>query len=425
MTSNRPIPTAVSGARIVLGVALFCTLALAQIPTAQAQAFTVLHNFTGGNDGANPFAGVTLDHGGNVYGTTKTGAAGFGTAFKLTHRNSAWILNTLYTFHGEDGEFPLAKPIFGPDGALYGTTSGGFFNYGTVFRLAPPANVCQTTSCPWIQAVLYQFMNSPDGAGPNSNPVIFDSAGNLYGATEGGGQGNCDDAPCGTVYELSPGQGNWVETVLYRFRGSDGAVPNGVVLDNAGNLYGTTLYAGPAGYGGVFQLHDNGGIWSLVLLHNFSATDGGIPEAGVILDGRGNLYGATGWDGAFSGGTAFEIDAQGNFSTLYSFTDPGGHGIFTGPGPAARLMMDAAGNLYGTTYSDGLFGYGAVFKLTHTQSGWSYTSLHDFTGGSDGGYPISDIVIDSAGNLYGTASVGGNVSCNQGAGCGLVFEITP
>ena len=146
---------------------------------------------------------------------------------------------------------------------------------------------------------------------------------------------------------------------------------------------------------------------------------GNDPWAGLIIDPSGNLYGTTTGGGSGSGGTVFELTPANvgwTFKTLYSFSGNGG-------GPSDKLVMDAAGNLYGTTYIDGAYGYGTVFKLTPSNGGWTYTSLHDFTGGSDGANPISSLVFDANGNLYGTASQGGTGNCP--GGCGVVFEITP
>ena len=200
-----------------------------------------------------------------------------------------------------------------------------------------------------------------------------------------------------------------------------------MTIGTDGNLYGTTYLGGPTGVGTVFQLTNNGGNWSNTTLYSFSGDDGGGPWAGIIRDRQGNSYGATGWDGANRAGTIFKIDSAGNFNLLYTFTNPGLGGILIGPGPAAKLMMDSAGNLYGTTYSDGAYGFGSVFKLLPSNGNWTYTSLHDFTGGADGGNPISDVVMDASGNLYGTTTGGGNTIglCYQGLGCGVVWEITP
>jgi uncharacterized repeat protein (TIGR03803 family) len=415
---------------------------MAFLPGANAQTLTVLHNFTGGADGASPSAGLMLDRGGNLYGTTSLGGnincfgSGCGTVYKLQHRGSGWTLSPLYLFNGEDGEFPGARVVFGPDGALYGTTaSGGTSSSGTVFRLQPPSSFCPTVSCSWIETVLHTFTDHPDGAGPGNGDVVFDSSGNLYGATTSGGTSDftcANDSPCGTVYKVSHVQGGWVETVIYNFFGlDDGAFPNGVAFDSSGNLVGTTSFRGANIRGTVFTLAPDGqGGWFESTLYSFSGgAVGAAPEAGVIPDGSGGFLGSTAYDGVGNGGTVWQLSPSGGnwlLTTLNSFNYSGMIG-FTPPGPASVLTMDAAGNLYGTTVLDGAHNQGSVFKLTRSGSGWTFSTLHDFTGGADGGQPWGQVVLDANGNIYGTASIGGSSvgSCYQGLGCGVVFEITP
>jgi uncharacterized repeat protein (TIGR03803 family) len=401
-----------------------------------AQTFSVLHNFSGGGDGANPIAGPTLDAGGNLYGTTfDDGAAGLGTAFKLTHRNSAWILTTLHSFGDyPDGEYPTARVVFGPGGALYGTTlEGGRDGVGTVFKLQPRINVCPTVSCPWTETMLYSFKNVPDAAYPAYGDVVFDAAGNLYGAAGGGTSGyTCaDDSPCGTVYELMRVQNGWNESVIWNFEGDDdGAFPNGVIVDSSGSVYGTTSFRGVNVRGTVFSLTSNGQGWAENSLYSFSGgSDGAAPEAGVISDGAGGFFGTTGYDGSGNGGTVFQLSSLGGnwlLNTLTSFNFSGTLGV-TPPGPQGVLVMDANGNLYGATTLAGAYNQGSVFKMTPSGGGWTLTTLHDFTGGADGGQPVGQVVLDASGNIFGTASVGGSSvgSCYQGLGCGVVFEIIP
>ncbi len=246
-------------------------------------------------------------------------------------------------------------------------------------------------------------------------------AGNIYGTTYGGGGGSCPGG-CGIVFKLTPAGSGWTESVIYTFAGgADGASPwAGVTFDHAGNLYGTTTAGGAFGAGTVYELSPSGGGWTKRTLHSFqlSQTDGSAPFAGVIFDPSGNLYGATQYGGSGSGGTVFELSPSGGswiFTTLYSFNASGGG---RAKGPVANLAIDGAGNLYGTTAGDGVHGAGSVFKLTHAGGSWTYTSLHDFTGGSDGQLPRSNVVFDSSGNLYSTAYGGVD-------GKGVVFEITP
>ena len=422
--------------------ALAFALALAHVtaatPPAQAQTLTVLHSFSGTKDGATPLAGLTQDRQGNLYGTTNKGAAGYGTVFKLAHSNSGWTLDPLYSFQGSaDGANPVARVVFGPDGSLYGTTEyGGTTGYctggcGTVFNLKPQPSACKTAICPWIETILRRFTSGGDF--PESE-VIFDAAGTLYGTAYTGGSlapggGSGCWPSCGNVYKLTPSGGSWTESVLYNFTGyqygDDGANPvGGLIFDSAGNLYGTNSNYGNCGFGTLFKLTPSGGGWTETLLHDFcGGGDGGKPGASLIADASGNFYGAT--PGAYPGygtirGSAFMFTpsgAGGTYKLLYTFAEYGG-------GPAGQLVMDGAGNLYGTTITGGnsgcgAYGCGTIFKLTPSGGSWTYTELYDFSGGSDGGNPYSNLVMDGSGNFYGTASMGGQY------GNGVIFEFTP
>jgi len=402
--------------------AIAALLVLGCVSAAHAQTFTALHQFTNGLDGGYPMTGLTPDAAGNFYGTTSQGGTRGGTVFKLSQRNGAWVLTTLYSFPGYlGGAAPLGRVIFGPDGALYGTASidGHCDECGVVVQLRPPAIPCGSLTCPWTATVIHMFMhNEIDGFGPTGD-LIFDHAGNIYGTTSSGGQYGG-----GTVYELTPRNGSWTETVLYSFSGPDGYTPfSGVVFDNAGNLYGTTLYGGSSGDGVLFELSPSGSGWTETLLHSFMdanmSPNGSLPYAGLTPDGMGSFYGTTeegglgqcfGGPGIFGCGTVF----QGSGSTVYSFiqqplTSPGG--------PMSPVTLDAQGNLYGTTYAAGADFEGSVFMLTAGQ--FAYTSLHDFTNGIDGSHPIGNVVRDSSGNLFGTTRYGGTHLA------GVVWEITP
>jgi uncharacterized repeat protein (TIGR03803 family) len=423
--------------RLGFASALFIALTLLFVQGANGQTFTVVHNFTGGSDGANPYAGLTPDAFGNFYGTTGLGGhGGSGTVLKLSRRNSEWILTTLYSFGGTpDGYLPTARVVFGPDGALYGTTeAGGEDNQGTVFKLQPSPRNCPTASCPWKETILHSFAGAPDGSGPSSGDIVFDSSRNIYGATLSGGTSFPDcanDSSCGTVYQLARGQNGWSEAVIWNFVGEeDGAFPNGVIAGNSGILYGTTNFRGANSWGTVFSLLPNGnGGWTESTLYSFSgAADGGGPEAEVISDGSGGFLGSTSSGGFGHGGTVFHLSSSGGnwlLNTLSSFNYSGTLGL-TPPGPNAGLVMDADGNLYGTTALAGAHNQGSVFMLTPSNGGWTLTTLHDFTGGADGGQPLGQVVLDASGNIFGTASVGGSSigSCFQGLGCGTIFEIT-
>ncbi len=395
-------------------------------PRAHAQTFTLLHQFTGGPDGAVPMTGLTPDAAGNFYGATTGGAVnncagGCGTVFKLSRRNGAWVLTTLYSFQGFlNGSQPTARVIFGPDGALYGTASstGQCDRCGLVFQLSPPLTPCGSFTCPWNLTILHKFRrDGVDGFNPNGGDLVFDRSGNIYGTTYDGGA-----SAKGVVYELTHTGGTWTETILHNFTGPDGAQPvAGVVFDSAGNLYGTTINGGSAADGIIFELSPSGAGWTERVLHTFTdvSPDGSHPYAGLTPDGAGSFYGTTGFGGTnpcFAGtgnlgcGTVF----HGFGSTVYSFSRR--HIINEPGGPWSPVTPDAEGNLYGTTYSNSANGYGAVFMLSAGQFG--YTSLHEFNNG-DGAYPIGSVFRDSNGNLFGTTSGGGDHLR------GVVWEITP
>lgn len=395
---------------------LLLALAVIVAQSAQAQTFTVLHQFTGGNDGAIPSAGLTMDSKGRLYGTTSFTSGngeGFGTVFRLAHSGAKWSLKTLHTFAGGfDGANPAARVIFGPSETLYGTTVQG----GNAFCNGKGCGTVFSMKLSGTETVLYRFTGSIDGSNPDTGDLTFDVAGNIYGTTGTGGPANL-----GTVFSLTFAYGSWAESVLHSFSGGigDGADPvGGVIFDSAGNLYGTTSGGGNGGGGSggiAFQLTPSGGFWTEHVLHQFceSVGDGCYPAATPIADPSGNLFGSTA--GAVGGlGTVFEL-ANGTWTetTLYLFA--GGCGTF----PNSALTMDAAGNLYGTAAQGGAYGNGTVFKLTNSGGSWTCTSLHNFTGGSDGALPVSNVIFDAAGNLYGTAQVGGAY------GNGVVFEITP
>ncbi|MGA2370846.1 MAG: choice-of-anchor tandem repeat GloVer-containing protein [Candidatus Korobacteraceae bacterium] len=400
---------------------LALALSVTTSQVTQAQTFSVVHNFTGGQDGATPWVGLTMDEAGNFYGDASAGGSSdFGVVFKLTQKNASWIFTPLYSFQGgNDGSDPQARVIIGPDGSLYGTTTSGGTGCngcGTIFNLRPQPSACSHAICAWNKTVLYSFSRG-DGFVP-SGDIIFDQAGAIYGTTSQGGAYGW-----GAVYKLTPSGGSWTESVLYNFTGgNDGANPlGGVIFDQSGRLHGTA-YSGGLGGGVIFQLTPVGSGWSDDTLYTFqSRSDGGGLWGGLITDKLGNLYGATLVFGSGGGGTVYELTPVGRsgweFTVLNSFTGS------TGP-LNSNLVMDAAGNLYGTTYNDGAHNLGSVFKLTPSGGGWTYTDLHDFTGGSDGGKPQSNVTFDANGNLYGTASEGGTGSqCN--GGCGVVWEITP
>jgi uncharacterized repeat protein (TIGR03803 family) len=369
-------------------------------PTAQAQTFTILHNFTGGTDGSEPLAGLSLDRAGNLYGTAAYGGhclrgSDCGTVFKLQLKNSNWVFSTLYEFSGgPDGKNPSARVIVGPDGRLYGTTTyGGTSGNGTVFRLQPPATLCRTSACPWKETVLHSFAGGNDGANPAYGDLTFDQAGNIYGTAPYGGSHGC-----GVVYELSPSAGGWTESILYTSTCADGGSPfGGVIFDNAGNLYGTISGNGDAS-GDVYKLTRTESGWAESTLYSFPFPGGAY--GGLIFDSAGNLYGLSFFDP-----TVYELSPSNGGWTYTELYVVGGYGTVAPP------TMDSAGNLYGT----GAFSDPEVFRVTPSNGQWTLTGFN----GSAGAGPYSNVIFDAGGNAYATASQGGT------PGAGVVFEITP
>jgi uncharacterized repeat protein (TIGR03803 family) len=392
-----------------------CVMAVLVAHSAQAQTYQVLHGFTGGTDGSSPAAGVTLDAKGNLYGTTPAGGDsacgnfGCGVVFRLSQTGHETLLHTFK--NGRDGAYPYAGLIRDAQHNLYGTSSSG-----TVFRLSPTDKF----------SPLYIFKGGAPLA-PSPSELIRDGQGNPYGTTYTGGDLSCGyyDEGCGVVFKLSPAG---KKTVLHTFKGgTDGEYPlAGVVQDAQGNLYGTTSTGGSSscsstGCGAVFKLSKTG---KETVLYTFTGgADGGYPEAGVILDAQGNLYGT-----AYSGGTGcnthgcgvvFKLSKTGKETVLYTFT-----GGTDGANPAGGLILDTQGNLYGTTYVGGDSscnppnGCGVVFRLSKTGI---ETVLHSFAGGpSDGEFPYAGVIRDANGNLYGTTVSGG-----PNFDWGVVFKLTP
>ena len=434
---TRSVTKLQSMSRAVTSV-LILSSTLLLVTGLNAQTYQVIHNFVGSLDGSEPTSGVTIDTAGNLYGTTFFGDQGTGTLYKMSHHGGGWLLSPLYYFTNiPTGVIPYARPIIGPDGAFYVTTGFGgvgpcvAYNSsgcGTVLQMRPLPTPPPTPITPWSEAVLYKFTGGSDGANPYSADVVFDRAGNLYGVAYNGGSINCPTG-CGVVYKLAKTGNSWSESVVYAFtNGTDGAHPwAGVTLDAGGNLYGTTSDGGAHGFGTVYELSPSGSGYAFQTLYSFQGqADGGLVYAGLIFDRVGNLYGATSTYGSGGGGTVFELSPSGNgwnFSVLYSFAGPMG-GFY--PGPVANLSFDNQGNLYGTTHLDGVFNFGAIFKLTPGAGGWTYTSLHDFTAGADGGDPRSNVSFDANGNMYGTASEGGTGDRQTCVGsCGVVWQIIP
>jgi len=380
--------------------------------SVNAQTYSVLYSFKGGADGQYPFARLNRDAAGNLYGTTDLGGVpDRGTVFKL---DSTGTETVLYTFSGADGGNPFAGMIRDAAGNLYGTTvTGGVSTCygipggcGTVFKLNPTGTL----------TVLHSFDGS-DGSGPFAG-LVYDNEGNLYGTTAQGGDLTCDGGnTCGVVFKLDK---KGVLTVLHTFTGgADGNNPSATLIrDAGGNLYGTAglggdLACGTLGCGTVFKLDPTG---TLTVLHTFTGgSDGAGPNAGLIQDPMGNLYGTTGRGGADNAGTVFKIDPSGTETVVHTFDGRSGGGD-----PIAGLIQDAAGILYGTTFSGGNLtcrnGCGTVFKLDPATG--RFKVLHAFAGGTDGTNPYAALTSDGSGNLVGTTNYGG------ANGDGTVFRIS-
>ncbi len=331
----------------------------------------------------------------------------------------------LYSFTGDpDAEYPSTDLVIDGAGNLYGmTVLGGDFGSGTVFRLSPSGNG-------WTATVLYSFTSTADGGQPYGG-VTLDDEGNLYGtAVVGGTGGTCVEAGCGVVWKLTNSEGSWSQSVIYNFTGGDdGYGPGGpVVFDNVGNLYGMTPTGGEFGLGVIYQLSPDGeGEWTLTVLHAFTGgEDGATGSSGrLLIDRGGNILGVATVGGEHGAGTIFRLSPSQSetsvtgvtwtLKTLYSFKgEP--DGVF----PYGGLVRDKWGNLYGTTYYGGEHGDGTIYKLAYNNGRWHESVLYSFTGGADGAYPISRLVFDSAGRLYGTTSEDGAAGCN----CGTIFRLT-
>lgn len=374
----------------------------------------VLHYFGKGDDGANPFGTLIFDAAGNLYGTTAYGSGGGGTVFELTPTAAGgWDEKILHRFDNVSGGYsPESALIFDAAGNLYGTASVGATFYGVVFQLSP------TASGEWTYEVLHRFADSVSDGGTPFGGLVFDAAGNLYGTTYVGGVWDK-----GTVFELSPTlTGEWRETLLHSFSGgADGRRPAcTLIFDAAGNLYGTTF----APKGTVFELSPQiGGGWTEQVLHTFGVgADAKNPDAGLIFDLAGNLYGTSKLGGVNDNGTVFELSPQagGEWTeqVLHSFGKVDG-GLLHGP-----LVLDASGNVYGTTSRGGGaacrgLGCGTVFELSPTTGGeWTETTLYSFPNLHHGNVSSGGLIFDAAGNLYGTTGEGGAYNG------GLVFELT-
>lgn len=405
--------------------------------TAHAQNIKItLYSFTGvSGDGIGPASGLILDANGNLYGTTQFGgtsancSGGCGTVFKLSSAGTETVLHSFTGTSTGDGANPVSGLVMDASGNLYGTTQLGGTSVncsagcGTVFKIDTSGN----------ESVLHSFAGGmADGANPTYGNLIIDSANNLYGVTlNGGASTNCTSG-CGIVFKIDS-SGN--ETILHTFTNVsnasvlvDGANPSGSLLrDSAGNLYGTTQVGGGTFGAGTLYKLDPSNNETVLLLFGTPSGLPAVPASGVIMDASGNLFGTTMNGGTANDGTVFELSTSGTLTFLVPLALSSSNGGF----PLAGLVMDNKGNLYGTasqgstgscTISTGSFvGCGAIFKIDkfHTEK-----VVHGFAG-PDGANPVGGLILDSKGYIYGTTVQGGasvgSAACPSG--CGTVFKI--
>lgn len=393
---------------------------------------TILYTFKGGSDGKYPFGELVFDPSGNIFSTTQFGGGtvcgttnpGCGTVFELSPPASgtgSWTESILYNFTtngGATGAAQDAATSIDSAGRLYSTNKFAgqgpciMASYptgcGTVFRVDPPA----VPGGPWTFNTIHYFLGPPaDGRTAKSN-VTVDAQGNVFGVTQNGGTFDF-----GIVYELvaptSPG-GAYIENILYTFTGkADGSMPRaGVLLMSDGSIISTTQNGGSHGAGTVFQLTPptvQGGAWTESVLYNFGAAgDGRFPIGELLRDSAGNLYGATNLGGSAGDGTIWKLTpptktgGKWTETILHHFT-----GMPDGNQPLSGVVMDTAGNLYGTTNSGGANNMGLVYQLTPPTivgSAWGINRLWSFAGGTDGNNPGAGVILDSKGNVYGTTA---------------------
>jgi len=397
-------------------VMLFAALVLAQ--SASAVTEKVLCSLTGpaGPDGNGPHSGLIFDDVGNLYGTTWSGGLyGHGSFYKCgPNPDGTWSETILHSFNGSDGDqSDWGRLTFDSAGNLYGVTAGGGkHGVGVLFKFTPNPDGT------WTETILHHFTGGKDGSWPRTT-IYIDAQGTLYGAASYGGSKGC-----GTLYKMAPGSNR----VIHQFMDSPACSPwVGLIPDAGGNLYGTTRNTvngcskPPNECGTVFKMTPSpDGKWSFQVIHRFKGgNDGSDPSvSGLIFDDAGNLYGTTEHGGAHGSGVFFTLmpgpNGKWTYQVLHDFD-------WTSDGAAAigSLVRDPAGNIYGSAANGGEYGFGTVYEMTPNPDGtWTFSVVYAFTG-SDGIYPLGNLNIDAAGNLYGVTGAGGAY------GAGTVFEITP
>jgi uncharacterized repeat protein (TIGR03803 family) len=331
-------------------------------PVGDGWVHTVLYSFTGGADGGEPYKGVALDAAGNLYGTAVTGGSGSceggcGVTYKLTKSGTTWTQSVIHAFTGgDDGSGPGARVALDKGGNVYGMTpTGGANGLGTIYEIHPKRNG------DWALRVIHTFTGGSDGSSGSAGKILL-RGGHLYGAATTGGTNSS-----GTVFELTPTRiGEWGFKILYSFQGApDGVFPYGALLfDAAGNLYGTTYYGGTNGLGAVYKLSPtDSGEWNETVLYSFKAgTDGNSSISNLVSDAAGNLYGTTS-EGGLGSGTIFKL-TPGQNGTWTESIPHSFQGSPDGAFPYAGMVGDGAGTFYGATVHGGDDGEGAIYKFT-------------------------------------------------------------
>ena len=394
------------------------------VVSAQASAkYTTVRTLSTNAGGGMPYGGLLADQEGNLYGANSSGGTGnWGTIFELTpNGQGGWNYSDVYDCGTTlDCAVPMGSLAMDPAGNLYGVTY-----FGTVFEIT------HSGSEGWTATVLHAFTGGLDGNAPS--PLILDAAGNLYGINATGGRDNL-----GYVFELSMSKGRWSSVHLHDFTGRDGAETTNtaggevaaLIQDVSGILYGTTNLGGTStkckgGCGVLFELKNDSGKWTETVVHNFTGSDGSNPDAALLIDAAGNFYGTATGGGAKGLGVVFEMSQSSGIwqiHVLHSFTGLRLDGAY----PNSALVMDTAGNLYGATFAGGGglqicqvlndVGCGVVFALSPTGTKWKTWILHAFSGGIDGAFP-GGVILDTNDNVYGAAQSGGQMFD------GLVFKI--